>query len=133
VIVYIVRPDSQNSAAGFFQRGNILDKLRADFNTDKRDRYVAITLSILFTDVQVDRCVQLAWPMNENNPAAWAELLSKIKDGILSSFDAAISQREEEVRRSEQQRLMPGWNFCTFFLLKVRVTLFLISVVYKYS
>jgi len=51
---------------------------------------------------------------------AWAELLSKVKDGLLSAFDAAVSQREDEVRRSESQRSMPGWNFCTFFILKVR-------------
>jgi hypothetical protein len=66
------------------------------------------------------RCVQLAWPVARDNPAAWAELLSKVKDGLLSAFDAAVSQREDEVRRSESQQSMPGWNFCTFFILKVR-------------
>jgi len=65
------------------------------------------------------RCVQLAWTLGHDNPALWVELISKIKDGILSAFDFAVSQREEEVRRSENQRLMPGWNFCTFFILKV--------------
>lgn len=57
-----------------------------------------------------------------DNPAAWAELLSKVKDGILSAFDSAVSSRDDEVRRSESQRSMPGWNFCTFFILKVRET-----------
>lgn len=38
----------------------------------------------------------------------------------MTAFDAAVSQREEEVRRSESQQSMPGWNFCTFFILKVR-------------
>lgn len=51
---------------------------------------------------------------------AWAELLSKVKDGLLSAFDTAFSQRDDEVRRSESQQSMPGWNFCTFFILKVR-------------
>jgi hypothetical protein len=68
----------------------------------------------------VCRCVQLAWPIAKDNPAAWAELLSKVKDGLLSAFDAAVSQREDEVKRSESQQSMPGWNFCTFFILKVR-------------
>jgi hypothetical protein len=45
--------------------------------------------------------------------------VNKIKEGILFSFDAAVGQREDEVRRSENQRQMPGWNFCTFFILKV--------------
>jgi hypothetical protein len=71
------------------------------------------------TDQIVRRCVQLAWPMAKDNPVAWAELLSKVKDGLLSAFDAAVSQRDDEVRRSESQQSMPGWNFCTFFILKV--------------
>lgn len=49
----------------------------------------------------------------------WADLTTKIKEGVLSAFDSALAQREEEVRRSEGQRQMPGWNFCTFFILKV--------------
>ncbi|KAH9079351.1 trafficking protein particle complex subunit 10 [Lactarius deliciosus] len=102
IIVHILRSDTRNASSNFFQmKGNVLDKIRADFNTDKRDR-----------------CVQLAWPVAKDNPAAWAELLSKVKDGILSAFDAAISSRDEEVRRSEGQQSMPGWNFCTFFILK---------------
>jgi hypothetical protein len=63
--------------------------------------------------------VQLAWSTGYDNPTAWAELVNKIKDGLLSAFDSAVVQREEEVKRSESQRQMPGWNFCTFFILKV--------------
>ena len=59
------------------------------------------------------------WAPEYENPTAWAELINKVKDGILSAFDNAIMQREEEVRRSEGQRQMPGWNFCTYFILKV--------------
>ncbi|KAI0053990.1 hypothetical protein FA95DRAFT_1529824 [Auriscalpium vulgare] len=104
IIVHVVRSDARNSAAGIFKvKASVLDKVRADFNVEKRDR-----------------CVQLAWPMGQNNPAAWAELITRIKDGLQSAFDLSISQREEEVKRSESQRLMPGWNFCTFFILKVR-------------
>ena len=65
------------------------------------------------------RCVQVAWSSETDNPAVWAELMNKIKDGVLSGFDSAVSQREDEVKRSEGQRQMPGWNFCTFFILKV--------------
>ncbi|THH18490.1 hypothetical protein EW146_g2511 [Bondarzewia mesenterica] len=102
LIVYVIRPDARAAASGFFQiKGTVLDKIRADFNTDKRDR-----------------CVQLAWTTGQDNPAAWADLISKIKDGVLSAFDWAVAQRVEEVKRSESQKLMPGWNFCTFFILK---------------
>jgi hypothetical protein len=66
------------------------------------------------------RCVLLAWSGGQDNPAAWADLVGKMKDSVLAAFDSAVAQREEEVRRSEGQRSMPGWNFCTFFVLKVR-------------
>ncbi|KZV72948.1 hypothetical protein PENSPDRAFT_628128 [Peniophora sp. CONT] len=106
LIVHVVRADTKGAQAGFFQRGTVIDKLRADFNTEKRDRVVP-----------------LAWPIASTNLTAWAELLSKVKDGVLGSFDIAISGREDEVRRSESQRLMPGWNFCSFFLLKESLAL----------
>lgn len=64
------------------------------------------------------RCSQLAWSPGTDNPAAWGEFLNKVKDLILLAFDSAIMLREEEVKRSESQRQMPGWNFCTFFVLK---------------
>jgi hypothetical protein len=48
------------------------------------------------------------------------DLISKMKDGIVLSFDANVAQREEETKAMEGLRTMPGWNFCTFFILKVR-------------
>jgi trafficking protein particle complex subunit 10 len=57
--------------------------------------------------------------MGSEDLAAWTELISKMKEGIILSFDSNILMRDEDVKRSESQRLMPGWNFCTFFILKV--------------
>jgi trafficking protein particle complex subunit 10 len=65
------------------------------------------------------RCVQLTWTFGQDNSAAWGDVIAKVKDGLLYAFDAAIAHREDEVKRSESQRQMPGWNFCTFFTLKV--------------
>ena len=65
-------------------------------------------------------CVQLVWSADKDNPTVWADLVTKVKEGVLSAFDASLTQREDEVKRSEGQRQMPGWNFCTFFILKVR-------------
>jgi hypothetical protein len=56
------------------------------------------------------------------------EAISKIKEGITLAFDSGVAQREEEVKRSEGQKLMPGWNFCTFFILKVRYLYFFTSL-----
>ncbi|TFK54963.1 hypothetical protein OE88DRAFT_1732249 [Heliocybe sulcata] len=102
LILYMDRPDTKAAATSFFQvKASVLDKIKADFNVDKRDR-----------------CVQVAWSPNFDNPATWADVITKVKEGILSAFDASVTQREEEVKRSENQRQMPGWNFCTFFILK---------------
>ncbi|KAG6898254.1 hypothetical protein C0992_002268, partial [Termitomyces sp. T32_za158] len=102
LIVHVVRPDTRTQTANFFQlKGSVLEKIRSDFNADKKER-----------------CVQVAWSPETDAPAVWAELVNKIKDGVLTAFDLAVAQREEEVRRSESQRQMPGWNFCTFFILK---------------
>ncbi|KAF9246256.1 trafficking protein particle complex subunit 10 [Melanogaster broomeanus] len=102
LIVHVVRPDTKIVDRKFFNmKGSVLDKIKADFNVEKRDR-----------------CVQLAWSAGEQSPAVWADLINKIKDGLLSALDAAVSSREEEVKRSEGQRHMPGWNFCTYFILK---------------
>ncbi|KAG8842313.1 hypothetical protein FRB96_005595 [Tulasnella sp. 330] len=101
LVVLVVRPETQSTSSRLFQRASILDKVKSDFNIGKRDR-----------------CVQLAWAVGSDDPGAWSDLLSKMKEGIISTFDAHIVQREEEIRRSETQRQMPGWNFCTFFILK---------------
>jgi hypothetical protein len=45
--------------------------------------------------------------------------MTRLKESIVYAFDAAIMEREEEVKRGEAQRLTVGWNFCTWFLLKV--------------
>lgn len=97
---------------------SVLDKIRADFNVEKKDRCVNPALDATCTHT-VRRCVQLVWSKDYDNPTAWAELIGKVKEGILAAFEASVAQREDEVKRSEGQRQMPGWNFCTYFILKV--------------
>ncbi|KAI5124589.1 hypothetical protein M0805_003108 [Coniferiporia weirii] len=102
LILLVTKLDGRQGQSGLLKmRGTILDRIRTDFNIDKKDR-----------------CVQLTWTTDFKNPTIWAEIISKVKDGIISAFDQAVSQREEEIKRSELQKTMPGWNFCTFFILK---------------
>ncbi|OJA10941.1 hypothetical protein AZE42_04658 [Rhizopogon vesiculosus] len=99
LILHVVRSDIKTADRKFFNmKSSVLDKIKADFNMDKRDR-----------------CVQLSWTAGDCSPVIWADLVNKIKDGLLFALNSSVSQREEEVRRSESQRHMPGWNFCTFF------------------
>ena len=44
IIVHVVRSDARNVATNFFQiKSNVLDKIRAEFNVDKRDRCVSLS------------------------------------------------------------------------------------------
>lgn len=119
IIVHVVRSDIKTTDRKFFNmKSSVLDKIKADFNIDKRDRCDYPPIASLHILIFI-RCVQLSWTAGDHSPVIWADLVNKIKDGLLSALDSSVSQREEEVRRSESQRQMPGWNFCTFFILKV--------------
>ncbi|KAJ8522932.1 hypothetical protein ONZ45_g562 [Pleurotus djamor] len=103
LILQVIRPDARTPSGNFFQmKYSVFERIKTDFNSEKRDR-----------------CIQLTWsPQNDTNPAVWVDLINKMKDGLLLAFESAVSQREDDLRRSESQRQMPGWNFCTFFILK---------------
>ncbi|CAG8667598.1 24821_t:CDS:10 [Dentiscutata erythropus] len=105
LIVYVTKQETLRNAAKYFSmnmKGTVFDKIKADFNTSRRDR-----------------CVQLRLSDNDADEyESWQELMSKIKDGILISFDQHVVQYEEDIRRFDSQRSMIGWNYCTFFVLK---------------
>lgn len=43
LILYVVRPDARANAGGLLKmRGTVLDRIKADFNSDKKDRYELI-------------------------------------------------------------------------------------------
>ena len=77
------------------------------------------------------RCVQLNLPdEGTTDPTAWPAVINKLKESIVAAFDDAIVEREEEVKRGEAQRLTVGWNFCTWFLLKVSIGLLVLAILY---
>lgn len=104
----------------------ILEKLRADFNGSSRsavDRVAQIRIGINDVPYEMLPRVIPAIPGSYNetpqeNEAAWLDLVSKFKSLILASFDMRVGQYEEDIREKDAQRTLPGWNFCTFFVLK---------------
>jgi trafficking protein particle complex subunit 10 len=93
----------------------IYEKLLADFNSSSKS--------------PIDRVVQVRLPkMGQNkipsvlSPAdieeQWQDLVEKLKVTILASFDTRVAQYEEDIKERDAQRSLPGWNFCTFFVLK---------------
>ena len=104
----------------------LLEKLRSDFNSSgkgsiDRVRQIRIGINDLPYDLfpRVVPAVPTGYHETEQDSEnAWADLIGKFKELILSSFDTRVSQYEEDIKDKDGQRALPGWNFCTFFILK---------------
>ncbi|KAI5463573.1 trafficking protein particle complex subunit 10 [Mariannaea sp. PMI_226] len=104
----------------------LLEKIKTDFGgTGKSamDRIAQIRIGI--NDVPYDNlprvvpAVPTGYSENEQDAEnAWNELVVKMKSLILGSFDMRVTQYEEDIKEKDGQRSLPGWNFCTFFILK---------------
>ncbi|GEM10221.1 transmembrane protein [Rhodotorula toruloides] len=91
----------KGSGAKFYQRKSaIVDKIKADFNVGKKDRRVLLQGS------------------SADDPTAWADFLSKVKEGIIATFDSNVALYEESVRKADSQRQLSGWQFLPFFRQK---------------
>lgn len=102
LIVHVT--SGKGGVAKFYQRkGAIVDKIKADFNTGKRDR-----------------CIQVVQGASEQDPTAWAEFLTKVKEGVVATFDSNVGLYEENVRKADSQRQLDGWQYLPFFRQKVR-------------
>ena len=93
---------------------SVLEKIKADFNGTSKSA--------------VDRVAQLRLPKGDaekvlSKPSSELgeqveDFVEKMKNGILASFDLRVAQYEEDIKEKDSQRSLPGWNFCTFFILK---------------
>ncbi|KAM5469696.1 hypothetical protein MauCBS54593_004250 [Microsporum audouinii] len=99
---------------------SVLEKVKADFNGSSK--------------TAVDRVAQLRIPKadaDKKQPelaAQLEDLVMKLKSSILTSFDLRVGQYEADIREKDSQRNLPGWNFCTFFILKEGLSLGLENV-----
>ncbi|ORZ34261.1 hypothetical protein BCR44DRAFT_1178879 [Catenaria anguillulae PL171] len=48
----------------------------------------------------------------------WSDFFTRIKDGLLTSFETQVARYDDDIQRLDAQRMIPGWNYCQFFLLK---------------
>lgn len=116
------------SAASRWRGGSstIFEKLRSDFSSSSKgavERIAQVRIGI--NDVPYDTLPRVvpAVPSGyketeEEVQAAWDDLITKMRSLILSSFDMRVSQYEDDIKERDAQRSLPGWNFCTFFILK---------------
>ncbi|POR34941.1 Trafficking protein particle complex subunit 10 [Tolypocladium paradoxum] len=104
----------------------LMEKFRSDFNSSTKgapDRVTQIRIGINDLPYDVLPRVVPAVPSgysetDQDAENAWNDLVGKFKSLILSSFDQRVTQYEEDIKERDAQRSLPGWNFCTFFILK---------------
>ncbi|KAF2002968.1 TMEM1 family protein-like protein [Amniculicola lignicola CBS 123094] len=117
----------KSSATSRWTRGTttILEKIRADFNISSKsapDRVAQIRLQKDTVPPHMIPTNTVTSPPLTESPQeqdrAWSDVIFKFKTLILLSFDQRVSQYEEDIREKDSQRALPGWNFCTFFILK---------------
>ncbi|KAF9585067.1 hypothetical protein BGW38_004020 [Lunasporangiospora selenospora] len=105
LIVHVSNQEGARNPAKFL-RASVIDRIKADFNTGKRDRVAQLRMAD--TDI--------------SEKELWADFMAKMKEGIVTSFDQNVLTFEDDIRRLDSQRQMPGWNYCTFFILKEGLT-----------
>ena len=73
---------------------------------------------IVYTAFHLPRCckLDLQGPPDAN---FWEDLDSKMVESIRNTLDRRVQFYEDEIRKLTEQRFMPVWNFCNFFILKV--------------
>ncbi|GAA5860671.1 hypothetical protein JCM3774_006246 [Rhodotorula dairenensis] len=96
LIVHVT--SGRGSGGKFYQRkGTIVDKIKADFNVGKRDR-----------------CIQVVQGASAEDPTSWADFLTKMKECVVTTFDANVALYEENIRKADSQRMLAGWQFLPF-------------------
>ncbi|KAJ9671728.1 hypothetical protein PVL29_025436 [Vitis rotundifolia] len=82
----------------------------------KMAKKVYARLEVDFSSKKRERCCKLDIHSPEAN--FWEDLESKIMESIRNTLDRRAQFYEDEIRKLSEQRLMPIWNFCNFFILK---------------
>ncbi|KAM1311019.1 hypothetical protein PS2_007524 [Malus domestica] len=97
-IVFVSKAHPNNDQATKLAN-KVYAKLEVDFSSKKRER-----------------CCKFDLYSPEAN--FWEDLESKIMECIRNTLDRRVQFYEDEIRKLSEQRFMPVWNFCNFFILK---------------
>ncbi|XP_007021308.2 PREDICTED: trafficking protein particle complex II-specific subunit 130 homolog [Theobroma cacao] len=97
-IVFVSRAHPSNDQATKMAK-KVYAKLEVDFSSKKRERCCKFDI---------------------HGPEAnfWEDLESRIMESIRNTLDRRVQFYEDEIRKLSEQRFMPIWNFCNFFILK---------------
>lgn len=105
----IIQVISQDSLRGSkpkipIPRSSVFDKIKSDFGGKNNDRII-----------------QLWEPLKENQAPrsveSWQNLVIKLRQLLLLSFNRHLGKFEDQVRSLREKRTEPRWSFTTYFLL----------------
>lgn len=88
----------------------------ANDQANKMAKKVYAKLEVEFSSRKRERCCK--YDMHFPEAHFWEDLESKIMECIRNTLDRRVQFYEDEIRKLSEQRLMPVWNFCNFFILK---------------
>ncbi|CAH1447698.1 unnamed protein product [Lactuca virosa] len=97
-IVFVSKAAPNNDQA-YKMAQKVYGRLEVDFNSRKRER-----------------CCK--FDLHGPETTFWEDLQLKIMECIRNSLDRRIQFYEDEIRKLSEQRFMPIWSFCNFFILK---------------
>lgn len=97
---------------------SILEKVKADFNGSSKGAVDRVAQIRLPKEGQTQTQGQGQTQDQSDLIDQLNDLVDKVKHAILTSFDLRVAQYEEDIKEKDSQRSLPGWNFCTFFILK---------------
>ncbi|CAL1408219.1 unnamed protein product [Linum trigynum] len=97
-IVFVSRAHPSNDNA-IKSAKKVYDRVQVEFSTKKRERCCKFDI---------------------HGPEAlfWEDLESKVMECVRNTLDRRVQFYEDEIRKLSEQRFMPIWNFCNFFILK---------------
>ncbi|KAG4109172.1 hypothetical protein ERO13_1Z049674v2 [Gossypium hirsutum] len=105
-IVFVSRAHPNNDQATKMAK-KVYAKLEVDFSSKKREGKLAALCSL---------CCKFDIYAPEAN--FWEDLETRIMESVRNTLDRRIQFYEDEIRKLSEQRFMPIWNFCNFFILK---------------
>ncbi|KAJ2722129.1 hypothetical protein GGI07_003514 [Coemansia sp. Benny D115] len=84
-------------------RTNTFDRLRSDFQTTANTSKKKEARVVMLRTDQVE---------------SWNALFLAIRDLAVQALEERVAAMAEDIRRMDANRLLPGWNYCTFFVFK---------------
>lgn len=108
MIVYLGSSESKTTSSFLTRNTTVLDKLRNDFNSSKKDRCVPSFLNQSASSQRYAR-VSVVQKNELQEQEGWNDCLMKMTSGVLSTLSSVVSQYDDNMKRLEAQRMVPGW------------------------